>query len=435
MWEGMVPRRCVLIVRMLLPYHVVADYETEEDDRILDSDTTGQMSSRSQQWDHNISAKVSEFTATFEKQILAFNIISRKRALGEFRSEEKLMIEQALLQEEKQTIMELSAEIESREKAGREAAEAKMRMAAMVQAEQARAEALAHTEMISRAPMRGNAFGTQGNGGSVGHDMARQEQGVNPDEIIHGWRNTQRDNEEPSEEFLNDENETENGETGMQDEWREVGEFDLNTRVQWALKLKGIEYEYVEEDLSNKSPLLLMLNPIHKKVPVLLHAGKSISESLVILEYIDDTWKQNPILPEDPFERAKARFWAKFEEEKFIEAIRHALLSEGEQQEKEVKQAIEALEILEGELKSKEKFFGGEKIGFVDIVLGWVTVWLGVVEEVAGIKVFDSHKFPSFNKWMENFVETPIIKDKLPSRDKLVLQFHKIRQSKRFTHK
>src|SRR5262249_52037875 len=114
---------CLGIISLcrLLPYHVIADYEAEEDDRILDSDTTGQMLSRSQQWDHNIAAKVAEFTSTFEKQALAFNIITRKRALGEFRSEERLMIEQALFQEEKRAMLELKAELESREKAGREA--------------------------------------------------------------------------------------------------------------------------------------------------------------------------------------------------------------------------------------------------------------------------------------------------------------------------
>ena len=144
----------------LLPYHVVADYEEEEDDRILDSDTTGQMLSRSQQWDNNITAKIAEFTATFEKQALAFNIITQKRGLGEFRSEERLMIEQALLQEEKRAFYELRAEIESREKAGREAHEAKLRMAAMFQAEQARADLQSHAEMMSRAPMRGSALRT-----------------------------------------------------------------------------------------------------------------------------------------------------------------------------------------------------------------------------------------------------------------------------------
>ncbi|MBA0861309.1 hypothetical protein Goshw_026649, partial [Gossypium schwendimanii] len=84
-------------------------------------------------------------------------------------------------------------------------------------------------------------------------------------------------------------------------------------RVVWVLNLKGINYEWVEQgfrDSKYRSQLLLKkYNPMIKTVPMLVHHGRPVLESLIILEYIDETWKNNPILPSDPYERAMARFW------------------------------------------------------------------------------------------------------------------------------
>ncbi|XP_062166735.1 glutathione S-transferase U8-like [Alnus glutinosa] len=193
----------------------------------------------------------------------------------------------------------------------------------------------------------------------------------------------------------------------------------FSSRVELALKLKGVQYKYLEEDLNNKSPSLLQYNPIHKKVPVLVHNGKPIVESQVILEYIDETWQGYPLLPKDPYERAIARFWVKFIDDKCWPALRKAFIGEEKGCEKAVEEASEVLKFLEKELKEK-RFFGGESIGTVDIAANIIGGWLGACEEATGVEFFTREKFPKLSNWIDEFVSNSIIKENLPPRDKLV---------------
>ncbi|KDO38557.1 hypothetical protein CISIN_1g047061mg [Citrus sinensis] len=39
-------------------------------------------------------------------------------------------------------------------------------------------------------------------------------------------------------------------------------------RIVWALKLSGIQFDFIDEDLSNKSPLLIRCNPVYNKISV-----------------------------------------------------------------------------------------------------------------------------------------------------------------------
>ena len=91
-------------------------------------------------------------------------------------------------------------------------------------------------------------------------------------------------------------------------------------RLKIALAEKGVKYEYKDEDLlRNKSPFLLQSNPVHKKIPVLIHNGKLVSESLIALQYIDEVWNDNaPLLPSDPYLRSQASFWADLVDKKVI---------------------------------------------------------------------------------------------------------------------
>ncbi|GAA0151092.1 hypothetical protein Leryth_003716 [Lithospermum erythrorhizon] len=205
-------------------------------------------------------------------------------------------------------------------------------------------------------------------------------------------------------------------------------------RVKWALKMKGVEYEYIEVDIWNKSPLLLELNPVYKRVPVFVHNGKVLVESKIILEYIDETWRNNPLLlPQHPYQRAMARFLADFFEKKILEAGFEALCTRGERQEKAVSTVIEAMEKLEQELKGK-KFMGGDSIGYLDLVIGWLGYKMPIWEELASIKILDSSKFPLIDEWINNFLSHPLIKDDLPTTNKMKDYFYHISRKLAASH-
>ncbi|XP_020246989.1 glutathione transferase GST 23-like [Asparagus officinalis] len=191
-------------------------------------------------------------------------------------------------------------------------------------------------------------------------------------------------------------------------------------RVEWALKLKGVDYEYINEDLPhNKSQELLQYNPVTKKIPVLVHREKAIAESSVIVGYIDEAWGDGySIMPRDPFERAQARFWAKFVEDECVPSVYKVYFKTGEELQKAVIEVQESLWTLEEALKGK-KFFGGENIGYVDIIAGWIPYWLRMIEDLAGVSILSDENLPSINAWFNAFSDVEAVKEALPPKDKL----------------
>ncbi|XWS48029.1 hypothetical protein CRYUN_Cryun13aG0036900 [Craigia yunnanensis] len=204
--------------------------------------------------------------------------------------------------------------------------------------------------------------------------------------------------------------------------------------VHLALTLKGVPFEYVEEDLENKSPQLLKFNPVHKKVPVLVHNGKPIVESLIITEYIDETWKNSPqFLPEDPYKRAKVRFWSNFVQQQLFGSIFTIIKTEGEAQEKAIKEVSEKLQLLEEELK---EFFpdgscsiDSENVGLLDLVFCSLFGPQKVEEEVLGLKILDPGKTPLLCSRVTAINQLSLVKELTPPRDKLVAFLKFIREN------
>ncbi|CAL9082661.1 unnamed protein product [Musa acuminata var. zebrina] len=202
------------------------------------------------------------------------------------------------------------------------------------------------------------------------------------------------------------------------------GPFVLRARI--ALNLKGVEYEFLQEKSGEKSELLLRSNPVYKKIPVLLHHGKPICESMIIVEYVDEAWPGagRAILPADPYERALHRFWAAYIDDKWFPSMFGIAKAETEEAKAEsAEQAWAGLKLLEEAFEKLSKgkaFFGGDTIGHVDIALGSYLGWAKVIEQMTGLKLFDEEKTPLLAVWAERFCTHEAVKEVMPETEKLM---------------
>ncbi|CAA0213643.1 unnamed protein product [Arabidopsis thaliana] len=191
--------------------------------------------------------------------------------------------------------------------------------------------------------------------------------------------------------------------------------FGMRTKI--ALAEKRVKYDHREEDLWNKSSLLLEMNPIHEKIPVLIHNGKPVCESLIQIEYIDETWPDNnPLLPTDPYKRAHAKFWADFIDKKVNVTARRIWAVKGEEQEA-AKELIEILKTLESELGDK-KYFGDETFGYVDIALIGFHSWFAVYEKFGNVSI--ESECSKLVAWAKRCLERESVAKALPESEKVI---------------
>lgn len=156
-------------------------------------------------------------------------------------------------------------------------------------------------------------------------------------------------------------------------------------RVRIALNLKGVEHEFVPVHLvrdggQHRQSGYRALNP-QMMVPTLEADGLTVGQSMAILEWLDETYPDPPILPADPDGRARARAFADIiacdihplqnlrvlrylredlaQDEASVEAWLHRWLGDG----------LAACEDLLARRETQSTFCFGETPGLADIVL------------------------------------------------------------------
>jgi len=137
-------------------------------------------------------------------------------------------------------------------------------------------------------------------------------------------------------------------------------------RCRIVLFEKGMDFEVIDVDVSNKPDDLIELSP-DNRLPVLVERDLRLDVSNIINEYIDERFPHPQLMPADPVMRARARL--------FLHNFEEQLFSHIADIEKETKNAASARAAIRDGLTMiapifiKQPFMLGEEFSMVDVAI------------------------------------------------------------------
>lgn len=167
-------------------------------------------------------------------------------------------------------------------------------------------------------------------------------------------------------------------------------------RARIALAEKGLEYEVLEIDLSDRPQWIYEKNPTGR-VPVIEEDAWILPESSVILEYLEERYPEPALLPPDPADRALARVWI-FRHDDFTKpyyALRRGEEGAAEKFDEQLAKLDDAL--------SRQPWLTGAEYGLADIAY---VPWVLRARDMLGVS-FDG--FPAVRDWLARLEERPAI--------------------------
>ncbi|MDP6475935.1 MAG: glutathione S-transferase family protein [Alphaproteobacteria bacterium] len=149
----------------------------------------------------------------------------------------------------------------------------------------------------------------------------------------------------------------------------EVCPFAQRTRM--VLIEKGVEFTLREVDLAAKPDWFIEVSP-YSKVPVIRHRGRTVYESAIINEYLDEVYPTPPMMPSEPGARASARIWIDFMNIKLLPCFYRLLMTqEPDKQAAEAATLKAHFRLMEAAMAGEGAgpyWFGGQ-LGLVDLAL------------------------------------------------------------------
>jgi glutathione S-transferase len=172
-----------------------------------------------------------------------------------------------------------------------------------------------------------------------------------------------------------------------------------------ALTEKGVAFERIDIDLSNKPDWFAAISPLGK-TPVLLVGDTGIFESAVILEYLEET-EPKPLHPADPLRRAEHRAWIEFGSTVLNDIAGIYAAPDEATFKTKTSQLEQRFARLEARVAAAP-WFDGESFSLVDAVFAPVFRYFDVFDEIADFGILAGK--PKLKRWRDSLAARPSVR-------------------------
>ncbi|MGO4317936.1 glutathione S-transferase family protein [Agrobacterium sp. MCAB5] len=171
-------------------------------------------------------------------------------------------------------------------------------------------------------------------------------------------------------------------------------------RAAIVLLEKGVSFERIDVDLTDKPDWFLALSPTGK-VPLLKveqenTENATLFESMVICEYLEETQSGRKLYAEDALSRAQQRAWIEYGTATLTEAWQFLNAKDRTTSDARLAAFREKLERLE-EVVAAEPFFSGDAFGMVDAVYAPVFRYFDILDPEISQPIFEG--LPRVTAW------------------------------------
>ncbi|KAL8561396.1 hypothetical protein ACOMHN_063323 [Nucella lapillus] len=180
-------------------------------------------------------------------------------------------------------------------------------------------------------------------------------------------------------------------------------------RARLMLSAKKVKYDLVNVDLNNKPDWFFDVN-FYGEVPVIIHNGKNVYESLICTEYLEEAFPDPKLYSSDVYTRALERIYFNHWTKKGIPTF-YGLLKAGTVEKELADKLDQNIAKMEEFLTTlKKPYYSGDKVGFSDYMIWPWFERMYMMEQITGYKM-SGKRFPKVIAWVDRMWKEPVVQE------------------------